>query len=536
MSSKDTAARPEHGPPVQPVGSRSDRVRELPPPPKSSPGLSGPLETPDIRADESMSGTPGGWRAYFGRRQSSSCLASFALHFALLLVLGMLVQASLPEPTIRQLIASFETSEPLPDMGQYNSDVFRMRPGAIALDVPNIAPSVLPKVAHPNERAPGSSNDPEASAGMKARRPIDRMQQSDASLDGALDGRSGEARAGLVADGGGSPGSELAVERGLRWLMAHQRYGGAHDGSWDFDHHKSICRGQCADPGTEGSSTGATAIVLLPFLGAGHTHLEGEYRDTVRRGLYYLTQRALATTNGVDLQEGTMYAQGLATIALCEAYAMTGDPTLRDVAQGAIDFVLYAQDRKGGGWRYTPGEPGDTTVSGWQLMGLKSGQMARLMIPSPNIEMVRHFLDSVQSDNGARYGYLDPQPRQTTTAIGLLCRMYTGWPHDHPALGRGVGLLDEWGPSDDNIYFNYYATQVMHHYGGPKWERWNLAMREHLIATQASNGHEAGSWFFSGGYGDRGGRLYNTAMAVMTLEVYYRHMRLYREKAVKGSF
>ncbi len=44
-------------------------------------------------------------------------------------------------------------------------------------------------------------------------------------------------------------------------------------------------------------------------------------------------------------------------------------------------------------------------------------------------------------------------------------------------------------------------------------------LREHLIATQAHDGHAAGSWFFAGGFGGNGGRLYNTAMAVTTLEV-----------------
>jgi len=82
------------------------------------------------------------------------------------------------------------------------------------------------------------------------------------------------------------------------------------------------------------------------------------------------------------------------------------------------------------------------------------------------------------------------------------------------------------------MYYNYYATQVLHHWQGPEWKRWNVQMRDHLIATQAGRGHESGSWYFSGGRGDVGGRLYNTAMAVMTLEVYYRYMPLYRREAI----
>ena len=81
------------------------------------------------------------------------------------------------------------------------------------------------------------------------------------------------------------------------------------------------------------------------------------------------------------------------------------------------------------------------------------------------------------------------------------------------------------------MYYNYYATQVLRHWGGEEWEQWNPKMREYLIATQSNRGHEAGSWYFSGGRGDSGGRLYNTGMAVMTLEVYYRYMPLYQQKA-----
>jgi len=226
-----------------------------------------------------------------------------------------------------------------------------------------------------------------------------------------------------------------------------------------------------------------------------------------------------------------MYAQGLSAIVLCEACAMTGDPGLKEVAQRALDFIEYAQDKRGGGWRYTPGEPGDTTVTGWQLMALKSGQMANLHVRSPSIFLACDFLDSVSSEDGARYGYMNTDPRKTTTAVGLLCRMYTGWRRSNPGLRMGVSYLREWGPSEDNMYYNYYATQVLRHWGGREWENWNPKMRDYLVVTQSSQGPASGSWYFSGGYGETGGRLYNTAVAIMTLEVYYRYMPLYRQAA-----
>jgi hypothetical protein len=80
------------------------------------------------------------------------------------------------------------------------------------------------------------------------------------------------------------------------------------------------------------------------------------------------------------------------------------------------------------------------------------------------------------------------------------------------------------------MYYNYYATQVMHHWGGEELIKWNNVMRDHLTETQAKEGHEAGSWSFKGHHGSQlGGRLYDTAMATMILEVYYGHMPIYRD-------
>ncbi|HQF14579.1 MAG TPA: prenyltransferase/squalene oxidase repeat-containing protein [Thermogutta sp.] len=352
------------------------------------------------------------------------------------------------------------------------------------------------------------------------------MQSVERPTGGGLEGRSPEMRQKLAQSGGGTAQSEEAVERGLRWIAAHQDQ----DGGWSFDLKKGSCRGQCRNPGTEPNTAAATAMALLPFLGAGYTHREGIYEDTLHRGLYYLLRRGRVTENGLDFQEGMkngMYAQGLAALVLCEAYAMTKDPALKDPAQQAIQFIEYAQDKKGGGWRYRPGEPGDTTVTGWQLMALKSAEMAGLKVDRSVHYAAQRFLDSVASDDGSQYGYLDKTPRRSTTAIGLLCRMYGGWVRGNPPLVRGIGHLASWGPSATDIYYNYYATQVLRHWGGSDWKRWNDAMREYLINMQDTKGHESGSWYFDDEHSRVGGRLYTTAMAVMILEVYYRYMPLY---------
>ncbi|MFN9037496.1 MAG: hypothetical protein ACK5YO_14440, partial [Planctomyces sp.] len=42
------------------------------------------------------------------------------------------------------------------------------------------------------------------------------------------------------------------------------------------------------------------------------------------------------------------------------------------------------------------------------------------------------------------------------------------------------------------------------------------------------NGPGAGSWDVTDPHGNGGGRIYQTALSVLTLEVYYRHLPMYR--------
>jgi hypothetical protein len=350
-----------------------------------------------------------------------------------------------------------------------------------------------------------------------------------------LEGRGSKARSAMVAKYGGTKGSEAAVAMALEWLAAHQE----RDGGWNFDHQRGPCKGRCSHPGqiSEGRN-GATGLALLPFLGAGQTHKEGKYKENVERGLYFLLNNMKVRNGMADLSDsgGHMYSHGLCAIALCEAYAMTNDQQLQQPAQLALNFIVYAQDPVGGGWRYQPKQAGDTSVVGWQLMACKSGHMAYLKVPRRTILGASKFLDFVQSDGGSKYGYTVPAGRPSTTSVGLLCRMYLGWKKDEPALQAGVKYLGDIGPSN-SMYQNYYATQVMRHFGGEEWEKWNTKMRDTLVNSQEKNGHAKGSWHFpKSPWGERAGRLYSTCMAAMILEVYYRHMPIYGEEAAEEEF
>ncbi len=348
----------------------------------------------------------------------------------------------------------------------------------------------------------------------------------------AFASRAPAARRAALERFGGNEQSEAAVKRALQWIVDHQ----LPDGGWCFDHRVGpVVNGRARTSDHPGSKTqarnAATAMALLPLLGAGHTHKQGDHQQAVQAGLEYLGKHQKPDGSWHETQ-GMMYSHGLAAIAFCEAYGMTHDAVLMPGAQASLNFLSYAQDPEGGGWRYMPRQPGDTSVTGWQVAALKIGQAAGLQVPLTTFQKASKFLDSVEKD-GAYYGYTGPGQGPATTAVGVLCRMHLGRTRDAEATKEGIQFLTGLGPSSGagaNLYYDYYATQVLRQYGGEPWEKWNAAMRDFLVSTQAAEGPAAGSWYFAGGHGaESGGRLYNTSLATLILEVYYRHPPIYAE-------
>lgn len=367
------------------------------------------------------------------------------------------------------------------------------------------------------------------------------QSQSMSQISSSLSTRSMTGKSEMLERYGGSAASERSVALALKWIAEHQ----ASDGGWNFT-HTHVCNGQCKNPGSMSEArNGATAMALLPFLGAGQTHMEGQYKDTVKRGLAYLVTRMQYKSGRLPHgswweRGGRMYSHGLAAITVCEAYAMTRDPDLLQPAQLSLNYLVSAQDPRGGGWRYKPQEAGDTSVVGWCVMALKSGKMGHLTVPMKTFQGAATFLDYVSTNNGAYYGYNRPTSeldgRKATIAVGLLCRMYLGTEREHPGLQEGIKHLSDTGPKLNDLYYTYYATQVMRHHGGPMWEKWNRSLRDPLIKQQTTSGHAAGSWVASGRHARDGGRLYATSLATMILEVYYRHLPLYSDKSSDEDF
>lgn len=365
-------------------------------------------------------------------------------------------------------------------------------------------------------------------------------------------GRSKAGRSAMVAKMGGNAASEKAVHQGLTWMAHHQLA----DGGWSFDHTGGECKGSCSQPGSLGDDcrNAATGMAILTLLGAGNTPFEGDFQESVLNGVKYLLAHSSASPAGLDLrgQHATntgMYSQAIAATALCETLAMMKHEVkdfrgqedqrtnnkqriamirqLEPAVQASINFIMNAQSKKNGSWGYNPGTDGDTSILGWQMMALKSAVHADIAVNPLTIRGANAFLNEVQADNGM-YGYRSTKDtKESTTAIGLVCRMLSGMSREEPRLKMAVETLSAKGPMVGNMYYNYYATQVMLHYGGEEWTKWNTVMRDRLVSTQKTEGHAAGSWDLSDAHGGTAGRLYMTCLCTMTLEVYYRHLPLY---------
>ncbi len=258
-------------------------------------------------------------------------------------------------------------------------------------------------------------------AGRPARAPASGLRVARADDNPAYFLRRGEVRKETIDLLGGTKESEAAVERGLDWLAAHQN----RDGSWSLQGFTANCKHpQCTAVALVASDTAGTGLALLPFLAAGYTHESGKHQQTVARGVQWLKQRQRADGSWLVAGDGKpMYGHGLAAISLCEAYGMTKDPELRGPAQKALDFIAQSQHTKSGGWRYQPNTRGDTSVLGWQVMALKSGELAGLTVAPRALEGARRWLKSVEGNQptGGLFGYQGPTPTPAMTAQGLLC-------------------------------------------------------------------------------------------------------------------
>jgi HEAT repeat protein len=358
--------------------------------------------------------------------------------------------------------------------------------------------------------------------------------------------------------------TERAVENGLRWLELQQHSIGFWDGN------------EKGFGGVVNCEPAYTGLSLLAFLGAGYNGARGKYRETIRRAVEFLAATQFydggyPVTGGTDNSWIFAYLIAMGVWGVTEGYALAGDEALREPAQWGIDYLVRVQT-PGAGWRYGPRYvQSDTSCTSWTLMTMKAADLIGLEVAQKSFDGIDSWLERCSYDitgeeeipedlstdydyevGSRRYfkaftGYFELSGaeksalQQTSmTAVGMVCRFFMGWKRSHPFLiGSANYLLDylpQWMKGLEKgqaiawyHYFWYYGTLAMYQMGGRYWRAWNEKIKRMYPENQRTSPPELiGSWDPDTALLN-GGRLFSTAMSILSLETYYRFSPLLGE-------
>jgi len=365
-----------------------------------------------------------------------------------------------------------------------------------------------------------------AANNLRAANMLAQMAASKSQV-GAVKGIYGERtnpnRRKMIVGLGGTPESEAAVRAGLEWLARHQ----AEDGHWsdatrcEHDH-------PCYDL-QYGAPLAETGLAVLAFQAGGHYDFnDHEYSRNVKAGLDWLVQQQQEDGRLFGPQH-SWYDHGIATFALAEAcaVALASDHVPADryliAAQRAIGFMEMHQ-YAGGGWRYDldSDSMGDASVTGWQVLALKSALEAKIKFAPATLDRVAKFYEMLGDPATGRTGYVSRgSGSDAMTAVGLIVQEFVIKQPQSPLALTAAASLKERATQgigqNGDFYTLYNGTLAMFLARGEAWNVWNQNVRDAVISRQVKTDCARGSWNHS--YR----RTLDTAWAVLTLEVYYRY-------------
>jgi hypothetical protein len=391
--------------------------------------------------------------------------------------------------------------------------------------------------------------------------------------------------------------TEAAVRSGLIWLCRHQQK----DGSWSASRMKDVCdaKGGCFDISKEATFSpeydeGLTSLALLAFLGAGHDHLSkikvGDtlrakpyyFGEVVKSGLKWLDDRQKTHKDGRFTDAGNTYNESLATLAMCEAYGLSGQKRWRESAEKGVKFLLESQrrdphdpsDKALWGWRYDPRAAYDTeeakktypdprdlrqaahesdiSATTWAVMALKDAEIVGIEVPREAMEGAMNFCKWVTTKERG-VAYMDPKDagrkvtgpgseydfhQGTLAALGMCVRTFVEHDGTDPVLAQSAAFIVKDLPTVSknklsvDYYYWYYASLALNQFDAPGsptatgkfWRAWNEALQDAILPLQDDSKTCAnGGWMLPDRWSLTGGPIYRTAMNVLTLEVYYRY-------------
>jgi len=469
---------------------------------------------------------------------------SAIVHIVALLILASIqVDTNRPEP---MHVLQADVTQPEDDL-----DVEKITPPPLPTD--DVVPMEDPSLVDPTEDTDEPENEPLGEEGELSGPFVASDHSMVIGPGGGATGGKGKGGPGSRKGGGRRPlPTDVPVMRGLQWLAKHQDL--ETDGKWDCDDFMKhdAPDDKCDGPGNEMYDVGVTGL----FLGAGHTDRGGEtaqFARNVRGGLKFLMRTQDPDgCFGIRTSKHFLYNHAIATLAMCEAYWMTRNVRYKRPAQKGLDFISMARNPYLA-WRYEPqGGENDLSMTGWMVMALKSGKYAGLLIDPDAFEGARRFVSKMTDPEFGMAGYDTPgggparpeglqdrfpaEKSRSMTAVAVLTRIFLGEePNKSPMVRLGAERILEcpptWNADDGSIdmYYWYYGSLAMFQVGGKSWKQWKKAMVPTVVKSQhdEGSGSRTGSWDQIGPWGADGGRVYSTALQVMSLEVFYRYDRVF---------
>jgi hypothetical protein len=170
--------------------------------------------------------------------------------------------------------------------------------------------------------------------------------------------------------------------------------------------------------------------------------------------------------------------------------------------------------------------------------------LAELKLPPKTLENAGKYLDSLSSDDDTKYGETNAiEISDLSTAMGLMLRRIVfpdAYTADNPAIQRAIKKFDKTGPAKNDAAFNFYVTLFFYTNPGREWDDWHRKTRRLILDAQVIDAQEKdvagaplGNWWNKDDVAaSHGGRLRQTALNTLTLEVYYRYLPLFHQEKV----
>ncbi len=332
---------------------------------------------------------------------------------------------------------------------------------------------------------------------------------------------------------------DTSVERALAWLVGRQQ----RDGSFP-----AIPQGQ----------PGVTSLCTLALMAHGHLPGEGKYGTSVERAIDYVAScqkenglLAVYAPRGARIHRNVSHAMGgtsvynhaISSLLLSEAYAMSGPrrtAQLQPVIEKSIKIILTMQrwpkQNAGdqGGWRYMnrfEAVDSDVSLTGWNLMFLRSAKNAGFDVPQPPIDNAVAYIRRCYNPKYGVFEYeisrVDRRSRAMAGA-GVLALAHAGFHNSEEARKSGDWILrhhfdryneiarfDQRSHVKDRYHYSAFnCSQAMYQLGGRHWQEFF----PRLVSTLLQNQNAEGSWPAERHYGDaKFGNAYTTALVVLTL-------------------